>query len=93
MPTTTPAYILYKKPTIKNDYQYYYEIGYDFIGSPPRLTKYGTQTKYSGGKYFTDVTVRKKKKDGTLSFEFPNGGTSQYGENFYKSIITPHIPK
>ena len=89
MPTTTPAYILYKKlSTNNNDH---YEIGYDLIGSPPRLTKYGTQIKYSGGKYFTDVTVRKKKKDGALSFEFPNGGTSQYGENFYKSIITPHI--
>lgn len=94
MPTTTPAYILYKKPSeqIVGVYSYR-ELSYDFIGSPPRLTKYGTQTIYSGGKYFTDVTVRKKKKDGTLSFGFPNGGTSQYGENFYKSIITPHIPK
>lgn len=94
MPTTTPAYILYKKPSEQSVGVYSYrELSYDFIGSPPRLTKYGTQTIYSGGKYFTDVTVRKKKKDGTLSFGFLNGGTSQYGENFYKSIITPHIPK
>lgn len=93
MATSTPAYILYQKPSVSNtgpgDYT---EVARDDIGTPTRTTIYGNQLSYSNGRYFTSVTVRKSKKNGRLFFDFPNGGTSQYGEGFYKTIITPHVP-
>jgi hypothetical protein len=93
MASTTPAYILYQKPSATNtgpgDYT---EVARDNIGTPARITFKGAQTSYSGGRYFTTVTVRRSKKNGRLFFDFPNGKTSQYGEGFYKTIITPHVP-
>ena len=92
MASTTPAYILYQKPDASNTGPGdYVELTSDPIGSPVRLTEYGNQTSYSNGRYFTDVIVYKGKRGGPLRFEFPNGGTSQYGENFYKTIITPYV--
>ena len=93
MATTTPAYVLYQKPDANfGSIGSYTEVARDDIGTPTRLTIFGVQTKYSNGRYLTSVTVHKSKKDGTLSFAFPNGGTSQYGKEFYKTIITPHVP-
>jgi len=93
MAATTPAYTLYRKPsetyTGPGDYV---EVARDDIGTPARLTQYGVQTKYPTGRYFTSVTVRKDNATGEISFEFPDGGTSQYGEAFYKTIITPYVP-
>ena len=92
MASTTPAYILYQKPDASNTGPGdYVELASDPIGSPVRLTEYGNQTSYSHGRYFTDVIVYKSKVGGRLRFQFPNGGTSQYGENFYKTIITPYV--
>lgn len=93
MATTTPAYILYQKPDAsKGIVANYTEIARDDIGSPARITIFGSQLSYSNGRYLTSVTVRKSRKSGRLFFEFPDGGTSQYGEAFYRSIITPHVP-
>lgn len=92
MAATTPAYILYSKPNISFDMvSNYTEIARNDIGTPARPTVFGPQTSYSNGRYLTDVIVYKGKRGGPLRFEFPNGGTSQYGENFYKSIITPYV--
>ena len=92
MAATTPAYILYQKPNASNGIvANYTEIARNDIGTPARPTVFGPQTEYSNGRYLTDVIVYKGKRGGPLRFEFPNGGTSQYGENFYKSIITPYV--
>jgi hypothetical protein len=92
MAATTPAYILYSKPNASNGIvANYTEIARNDIGTPARPTVFGPQTEYSNGRYLTDVIVYKGKRGGPLRFEFPNGGTSQYGENFYKSIITPYV--
>jgi hypothetical protein len=93
MAATTPAYVLYQKPDASNGIVgSYTELASDSIGTPARLTVFGPQTSYNSGRYFTNVTVRKSKIGGKLSFEFPSGGTSQYGEAFYKTIITPYVP-
>lgn len=93
MATSTPAYILYQKPSISNTGPgNYTEVARDDIGTPTRTTIYGNQLSYSNGRYFTSVTVRKSKKNGRLFFDFLNGGTAQYGEGFYKTIITPYVP-
>ena len=94
MAATTPAYTLYRKPSATNTGPgEYVEVARDDIGTPTRLTQYGVQTKYPTGRYFTSVTVRKDNATGEIiSFEFPDGGTSQYGEAFYKTIITPYVP-
>lgn len=94
MAATTPAYTLYRKPGATNTGPGdYVEVARDDIGTPARLTQYGLQTKYPTGRYFTSVTVRKDNATGEIiSFEFPDGGTSQYGEAFYKTIITPYVP-
>ena len=93
MASTTPAYILYQKPDANNtgpgDYT---EVARDDIGTPARLTIFGLQTKYNNGRYFTTVNVHESKKGGRLFFNFPNGGTTQYGKAFYKTIVTPYVP-
>jgi hypothetical protein len=93
MATSTPAYIIYQKPDASNTGpSNYTEVARDDIGTPTRTTIYGNQLSYSNGRYLTTVIVRKSKRGGRLSFEFPDGGTSQYGEEFYKTIITPYVP-
>ena len=93
MASTTPAYIIYQKPDSSfQSPSNYTEVARDNIGTPTRITFKGVQTSYSSGRYFTTVTVHKSRKDGILSFAFPNGGTSQYGEDFYKTIVTPYVP-
>ena len=89
----TPAYTIYRKPdtSFQNPGEYT-EVTSDNIGTPARLTEYGVQTKYSSGKWLTTVTVRKNNATGELNFEFPDGGTVTYGEEFYKTIVTPYVP-
>jgi len=90
---TTPAYIIYQKPDASfGNVHTYTEVASDPIGSPPKTTVLGNQYVYGSGRFLTSVTVRKSKVGGRLSFEFPDGGTTTYGEEFYKTIITPHVP-
>ena len=90
---TTPAYIIYQKPDASfGNVVGYTEVASDPVGSPPKNTVFGVQYLYGSGRFLTTVTVHKKKKDGTLIFEFPDGGTSTYGEAFYKEIVTPYVP-
>jgi hypothetical protein len=92
MATTTPAYTIYQKPDASfQSPDNYIEVARDDIGTPTRLTEYGVQTSYKNGKWFTSVTVYKGKRGGPLRFEFPNGGTSTYGEEFYKTIVAPYV--
>ena len=90
---STPAYIIYQKPDASNTSRVNYtEVARDSIGSPAKYNVFGNQYAYGSGRFFTSVTVRKSKVGGRLSFEFPDGRTSTYGEEFYKTIITPHVP-
>ena len=92
MATTTPAYTIYQKPDASfQSPDNYIEVARDDIGTPTRLTEYGVQTSYRNGKWFTSVTVYKGRRGGPLRFEFPNGGTSTYGEEFYKTIVAPYV--
>jgi hypothetical protein len=93
MAATTPAYVLYQKPDASNGIVgSYTELVSDSIGTPARLTVFGPQTSYSSGRYLTSVNAYRSKKGNRLSFTFPSGGTSQYGEEFYKTVVAPYVP-
>jgi len=93
MADTTPAYRIYQKPDANfTGVGTYTQIAIDPVGSPLKNTVLGNQYLYGNGRFFTSVTVRKNNATGELNFEFPDGGTTTYGEAFYKTIITPYVP-
>lgn len=90
---TTPAYIIYQKPDATiGQVTSYTTVASDPIGSPPKTTVLGNQYVYGSGRFLTTVNAYRSKKGNRLSFTFPDGRTSTYGEAFYKGIVTPYVP-
>jgi hypothetical protein len=90
---TTPAYILYQKPDASNTSRINYtEVVRDSVGSPAKYNVFSNQYAYGSGRFFTTVNAYRSKKGNRLNFTFPDGRTSSYGEDFYKSIVTPYVP-
>jgi hypothetical protein len=93
MADTTPAYIIYQKPDANfANVGTYTTVFEDPIGSPPKNTVLGVQYAYGDGRFLTTVNAYRSKKGNKLSFTFPDGRTSTYGEEFYKTIVTPYVP-
>lgn len=87
----TPAYNIYQKPDNSNtSVNNYTLIATNNIGSPAKNTSINGQYKYSHGSFLTTVNV--VKQGATLTFSYPNGHTSTYGEAFYEDIVTPWVP-
>ena len=88
---TTPAYNIYQKPDNSNtSVNNYTLIATNNIGSPAKNTSINGQYKYSHGSFLTTVNVA--KQGATLTFSYPNGNTSTYGQAFYEGIVTPWVP-
>lgn len=88
---TTPAYNIYQKPDNSNtSVKDYTLIATNNIGSPAKNTSINGQYKYSHGSFLTTVNV--VKQGATLTFSYPNGNTSTFGQAFYENIVTPWVP-
>ena len=89
--STSPAYNIYQKPNNSNtSIINYILVASDNIGYPAQNTSINGQYKYSHGSFLTTVNV--VKEGATLTFSYPNGNTSTYGEGFYEDIVTPWVP-
>ena len=88
---TTPAYNIYQKPDNSNtSVNNYTLVETNNIGSPAKNTSINGQYKYLHGSFLTTVNVA--KQGATLTFSYPDGNTSTFGEAFYEGIVTPWVP-
>ena len=88
---TTPAYNIYQKPdNSKGAINNYTLVETNNIGVSAQNTSINGQYKYSHGSFLTTVNV--VKQGATLTFSYPDGNTSTFGQAFYENIVTPWVP-
>ena len=92
---STPAYVLFQKPSRIRNKSGWNELSRDDVGSPPKISSGGGDSSphqygYYRGYWLTDVTVF--KKNGITAYGFPYGNAFTYGASFYQTIVAPWVP-